>query len=477
MALEESGEGSDGEWEEVTYATSITAVDQPLIAAPSGFTLPARGKRSEFLTLEVIEDWQPTQEPTSAQDDFLEADLQLERELAQGLADLNTPAPSPPRQLRSHTPDVANVAPSPQPPVHPKLEVIGQRSSARMSAKGKGKMVDTQPAERLHKTGKRADPPRVSLAIEDPPTRKPTVSFKAKASELARSAGRLLTASKPLPSRNIAALPSLSTTGGPSPTPNNPPHPCTQAISDLPGPTPQLFTPKGFSHHSQKLRAKTAEDTLRRFHERYGGETMGRAGRELVGATSASKGTQPTQRRKAQGKAGGKRVSKAQAQAEEVTKICRSTKSYIVDMAAIRRRQASTLPGPQHPTTTTTPPSARPPCIRPEERVPVIAGQRVSKTQPQVPLPVSQLLSASFGSVPRGLKFTRKQKLAPEPGEITLETVGSVSSERDVREPRFAAASGGNGPLTMGVSKRRREMSGRESEGSSPRKKPRLGRS
>lgn len=478
LALEESDEDSDDEWEEVTYATNNTAVDKPLIAIPSEFTLPVRGKRSEFLTLEVVEDWQPlplpsashtdgpqtappedvdrpfTQELTSAEDDPLEADLQLERELAQGLADLKTPAPGPPRQLRSPTPDVANSAanasPSPRPPVHLKLEVVERPSPARTSVKGKGRMVDPQPVERLHKTGKRADPPRVSLAIEDPPTRKPTVSFKAKASELARSAGRLLTASKPHPSRNLAALPPFSTTGGPSYAP----HPRVQATSDLPGPTPQLFTSKGFSHHVQNLREKTAGDTLRRFHERYGGETVGYTGRDLAGPIPASKGTQPTQRRQVQRTAGGKRISKAQAQAEEVTKICRSTKSYIVDVAAIKRRQVPTAP--------------------------VIASQRVSKTQSQAPLPIPQLppqlLSASLGSVPRGLKFTKKQKPAPEPGEITTETVGNAS-DRDVREPRLTASSGGNGPLMMGVSKRRRENSGMESEGSSPRKKPRLGRS
>jgi len=396
LALEED---SDDEWEEVTYATNNAVVDRPLIATPSGFTLPSCGKRSEFLTLEVVEDWQPsslpaashtndpqtalpgdvdrrfTQGSTSAQHDSIEADLQLERELAQGLADLNTPAPGPPQQLRSRTPDVAHASPSPRVPIHLESEAVEQPSPARTSVKGKGKMVDHQPAEQLHKTGKRADPPRVSLAIEDPLIHKPKVSFKAKASELMRSAGRLLAASKPLPSRNLAALPPFSTTGGPSPAPNDPPHPRAQATSGLPGPTPQLFTPKGFSNHVQNLREKTAEDTLRRFRERYGGEVIGRAGRELAGVISASKGTQPTQRRKVQGKAGGKR------------------------------------------------------------------------------------------------------KLAPEPGEITPETVGSASSKRDVREPRLAAASGGNSPLTMGVCKRRREMSGRESEGSSPRKKPRLGRS
>jgi hypothetical protein len=123
------------------------------IAAPSGFTPPTRVKRSESLTLEVVEDWQPSsvtstsrtdgphtalleskgrrprQEVTGEQDDSLEADLQLEAELAKGLADLDTPVPGPSRQPRSRAPDVANsptnALPVSRPPARLELEVTG----------------------------------------------------------------------------------------------------------------------------------------------------------------------------------------------------------------------------------------------------------------------------------------------------------------------------------------------------------------
>ena len=205
---------------------SNTVVDRPLVAALSGFTLPTRGKRSEVLTLEVVEDWQPpslprtshavgpctaspedtdstpVQELVDEQDSSLEADLQLELELAEGLADLNTPAPGPSRQPRSCTPDVANMvanaSPS-RPPAHNTFEAAEQSPPARASAKGEEEIVGCKPTEQPHKTGKRVNPPQVSPATEDLPARKPVVSFKKKAAELARSTGRLLVSSESRP--------------------------------------------------------------------------------------------------------------------------------------------------------------------------------------------------------------------------------------------------------------------------------------
>ena len=504
LAFEESDSDSEDEWEEVTCTAKNTTLDRPLTAATSGFTLPTRGKRSEFLTLEVIEDWQPSSLPSTSQigdrqtalpegidcrlaqgpfdeeDDSFDADLQLEAELAEGLADLNTPVPGPSQQPRSRTPNVAdrvtNVSPSTRPPVSLKLEVIEYPSPVRTSVEGKGKAVDQKPVERPHELVKHADPPQVSSVIKEPPTRKPKVSFQAKAVELARSKGRLLAPSKSLAPRNPVANLPLSTTEGSSSAPKNPPHPRTQAALDLPK---SLFMSRSFSHHVQNLRERQTEAGKRQLHGQYGGVTTEHTGRDLVGPApastpDASRGAQPAQKRHVQRTAGGKRISKAQAHAEEVMKICRSTKSYIVDMAAIKRRDAPVLP--------TTSPTARPSSIRSDKMVPVAAGQRISRVQPQAPLPIpqlpSQLLSTPMGCIPRGLKFTKRQKTAPEPGEITAETVEIVgSSYQGIRGPRLASASGDNGPLTVDVSKRRRENSGRETEGSSPRKKPRLCRS
>ena len=448
-------------------------VDQPLVAGPSTITLPSRGKRSESLALEVVEDWRPSSPQSTSyasdrhvcqglvdeRDRDLEADLQLEVELTQGLGDLKSPVPGPSR-----------------------LEVVEQPSPARTSAKGKGKMVERGTVERPRKTGKRAVPSQVS-AVEDPQTRKPTVSFKAKATELARSTGRLLAPSKPLPPRNPTAIsPSLSA-GGPRSAPNIPPHPPSQAASTphSPRPASRLFTPKGFSNHIQNLREKQTEDTLHRFHERYGGIIVEHARRDLTDlmlsmqSPETPKGTRPTQKR--QRTAGGRRVSKAQAQAEEVKEICRSAKSYIVDMAAIKRREVPTIPEPQRPTPGITSSSAWPSFTGSGKTIPVIASREAPKRQPAVPPPVSQNQSTSLGGVPRGLKFARKQEPGLEPGELTRETVGRVtSSERDGHKPRFASASRDpNGLVVKDVSKRRREDLGRNLKGSSPRKKPRLG--
>jgi hypothetical protein len=345
-----------------------------------------------------------------------------------------------------------------------------------MSVKGKGKAADQNPAERPHKPVKRADPPRVSSVTEAPPTRKPKVSFQEKAIELARSKGGFLASSKP----SVPCDPVGNPRGGPPSAPNNPPHPRTQAASDSSNPLSAL---KGFSHHVQNLRERQTEDSRRRFHGRYGGAIVERAEQDPVDPMpaststqplSASKGKQPTKKCRVQRSVGGKRISKAQAHAEEVAKICRSAKSYIVDMVAIKRREVPIPP-------TTLPPACSP-SIRLEKTVPVATGGRISKTQPQVPSPIpqlpSQLLSTSLGSIPRGLKFTRKRKTAPEPGEIIAETAETVTPpHQGVHGPRLASASRDNGPLTVDVSKRKRENPGRGPKGSSPRKKPRLGRS
>ena len=504
LAFEESDNDSEDEWEEVTCTAKNTTLDRPLTAATSGFTLPTRGKRSEFLTLEVIEDWQPSslpsashigdrqtallegtdcrlaQGPADEEDDSFDADLQLEAELAEGLADLNTPVPGPSQQPRSCTPNVAdrvtNLSPSTRPPLNLKLEVIEYPSPVRTSVEGKEKVVNQKPVERPHKLVKHADTPRASSVIKEPPTRKPKVSFQEKAVELARSKGRLLVPSKSLVSPNPVANLPFSTTGGSSSAPKNPPHPRTQAASDLPN---SLFMPKSFSHHVQNLRERQTEASKRQSRGQHGGVITEHTGRDLADPVPAStpdvsRGAQPAQKRHVQRTAGGKRISKAQAHAEEVMKICRSTKSYIVDMAAIKRRDASTLP--------TTSPTARPSSIRSDKTVPVAAGQRISRVQPQASLPIpqlpSQLLSTPLGCIPRGLKFTKRQKTAPEPGEITAETVEIVGSPyQGIQGSRLASANRDNGPPTVDVSKRRRENSGREPEGSSPRKKPRLFRS
>jgi len=382
------------------------------------------------------------------------ADLRPETELAKGLTDVNTPIPGPSRQPRSRAPDVANPLPSTQPSVH--------------------------------KIWKRANPPRVSPAAEDPPTHKPTVSFKEKATELARSTGRLLAPSKPLPPRNLPVLSPSLTTAGPSSVPENPPHRSAQATSDSSDSAPQLFTSRGFSHHVQNLRERQTEDTLRRFHQRYGGVIVEHARRDLTDLMSAfapaqsldvSRGPRPAGRRREQPRTeGGKRMSKAQAQAEEVMKICRSAKSYIVDVAAIKRREVPTPQEPRRPAPPNLPPACSP-SVQSEKMAPVVAGQPASRTRPPVSPPVSRPLPASLGSVPRGLKFTRNQQSASEPGEIRGETVGRVaSSEGDVRGSRLASSSRDTRPpLTTDAPKRRREDLGREIEGTS-RKKPRLGR-
>ena len=514
LALEESEseDDSEGEWEEVPCTTNNTVVDRPLIAAPSGFILPTCGKRSEVLTLEIIEDWQPSslpsashaddpqpalsedtdsrlvQEPASEEDDTFEAGLRLEAELAKGMAELTAPVPGPSQKPGSRTPNAVNSSPFTRPPVHLNLEVIGQPSPAQTSVEGKEKAVDRKPVERPRKTVKRPDPPRVSLVTEGPPTHKPKVSFREKVIELARSKGKHCVSSKPLAPRDPIAHNPSSTTGGPSSAPKHPPHPRIQAASGSSGP---LFTSKGFSHHVRNLRERQTEDARRRFYERYEGPIVGNTRQDIASSkpTSTSmmpldapKGAQPTQKRQVQRTAGGKRISKAQAQADEVMKICRSTKSYIVDVAAIKRRGIPTLPEAQHSPPPTILPSVRKSSIQSEKTAPVIASQRVSKTQPQVRLLAPRFpphpLPTSSGATPRGLKFTKKQNPALEHGEVATKTVEAVTSpDRDTHGPRLASVSRDNGPLMTDVPKRRLENSGRELEGPSPRKKPRLGRS
>ena len=472
------------------HKASNTTADLPLIAAPFGFTLPTRRKRFEFLTLEVIEDRQPSPLPYAScndprttipedadprlsrelavkQDDSFEADLQLEAELAEGLANLDTPVPGPSRQQQSPTPDVADSATSvfmsARPPVHLEFEVVKGPSPTRTSVKGKGKIVGKKPEEMPHNPIKRANLPRVSSTIEGPPTRKSTISFKEKAAELARTTGRLFTPSKPLLPPIPTANPPLSLTGRTSSVPRRPPLPRVQAASG--SPTSQLFTSKGFSRRVQDFRNRQTEDNLRQFHERYGGIIVEHARRDLtnlmstnipIGSSGAPRSTKPNQRRQMQR---GKRITRAQAQAEEVMKICRSTKSYIVDMAAFKSREAPTIPEPQHPTISSSLLSS----IQPEK---MVLSQEVSKARSPAPL----------GSIPRGLKFTREQKPVLDSREVATEAVGRVtSSDRETRGQIFVSANRDNGSLTVDASKRRREKSERELEGSSPRKRPRLG--
>ena len=473
LALQESSEDSDDEWEEVSCTTTVA--DRPLVAAPSGFTLPTLGKRSEFLTLEVVEDWQPTSLPPTShtndphaplsedtggnptrdlvgeQEESLDADLQLELELARGLADINTPIPDPSRQP-THKPDaVGNAAKAPPPTQLPvRLEdAVEQPLPTRASVGGQGDVVD----------------PSVS-------THKPKVSFKEKAAELTR---RSLAPSKLLPPRNSSINPPFSTGSGTPSVSNKPPHPGTQAISHSSKTTSKLFIPKGFSHHIQNLRKRQTEESKHQLHERYGGITAEHARRDLTSSMAirastrspdASMGTQPTQRYRAQGNASGKRVTKAQAEAEDVVRICRSTKSYIVDVAAINRREPVKLPGPQNLTPTTA--SSSP--IQTEKRIAAVLSQGGSKIRAPVHPPVpglpSQFLPTSFGGLPQGLKFTKKRKLDPELGEVT--------SKQETRGPRLSSSGGQNSLLDMGVTKSKLEDSGREFCPSAPLKKPRL---
>ena len=366
----------------------------------------------------------------SEEDDSFEADLQLEAELEEALAESNTPLPSPSRQQGSPT-------------------------------------------------SKHADPLPVSLVTEDPRTRKPKVSFREKAAELARSKGGLITQPKPLTRRDP--------TYNPSSVPDSSLHPPTRAASNS---SSSLFTSRAFSQHTQILRKRQTDDIAHRFRERYGGvmEHPRRAHADLAPAPiptqplDTSKGDNPTKKRQVGKKAGGKRTTKAQVHAEEVLKICRSTKSYIVDIAAVKQRLASTRPTPQE----TTPPTPSSTCSsdnRPGKTAPGVASQGTSKTQPPVrtPLPTPhlppRLPPTPLGSIPKGLKFTKKRKLPPEPGEIVMETVGKATlSDRGAPRPRLVSTGRDDGPPMTEASKRRRVGPERVPDGSFSRKKPRFGR-
>ena len=445
------------------------AVDRPLIASSSGFTLPTLGERSKFLTLEVIEDWQPsyslsasptdvpraapadhrlTQASDGEQEDSQEAEIQLELELAQGLADLDTPVPGPSQQSQPPTLGMSGAVDTllpTQAPVHLELEVIEQPSPALTPTKGKGKMADrgvVEPPQRLRKTNAQ--------------TPKPTVSLKEKASELARSTGRLVAPSKLLspPDSSKASL--------------------------------HLSPSKGFSRHAQTLHKRKKEVAQQQFDERYEGIITDHAGddpRSLIGthtstrSSVASKGKPPSRKRQVRRNAEGKRITKAQAQAEEITKICRSAKSYIVDMAAIKRRvEMPTIPEAQHPPATS---SARPPTIRTEKVVSVGLSQPVSKKHP--PPPANQSPShhhpASPGNIPQGLRFKRMQKGVGKPGESIAGAFEGITQSKGVpRGQRHHSASSHPSPPIIDVPRKRREDPEVELHGSSPRKKPRFGR-
>ena len=311
-------------------------------------------------------------------------------------------------------------------------------------------MVGRGIGEPLHKVG-------MGLS---PPTHKPKVSFKAKVDKLARSKGRSIAPSKLLPPRS--RINPSSTTVDLPPAPNKPPHQCTQTISDPPRDSSKLFTSKSFSHHIQSLRQRQTKEGQQHFHERYGGIIVEHARRDLTElmaehtskrSPDASKGAQPTRKCGARRNGGRKRLTKARAEAEEVMKICRSTKSYIVDMATFRRRGPPTLPASQNPPPAIASSPSRSSPVRAVKAMPEVRSQRGSEIGTTVPELPPQLLSTSLQGVPRGLNFTRKRKLAPEPKEV----------------------SGHQDPLTTGVSKRRQEDSERNTDPPAPRKKPRLG--
>ena len=495
IALEESSDSSEDEedeWEEVSCTANGTVADQPLVTAPSRFTLPSDEKRSELLTLEVIEDWQPSslpsashtddpraglreatdlrlaQEPAGEEDDSFEADLKLEAELEEALAELNTP-PSPPRQQGSPNPNATTKAANAPSPTRLKLEAIEERQHAHASTKGNGKSAVRRSTEHSYDTVKRVDPRPVSSVTEDPRTREPKGLSQGKSAEPARPKEGSITLPRPLPRRDH--------TGSPSSAPNSSLHPPTQAASN---PSSLLFTSRSFSQHAQNLHKRKTEDTARRFRERYGG-VVEHPRRTDAGSVPApvptqpldpSRGAHPTNKRQVRKNAGGKRITKAQACAEEVLKICRSTKSYIVDMAAIRQRLAPTIPVPQGPTPSTQS-ATRSSSDRLGKTIPAVAGQGTSRIQPPVqdPVPIprlpSQVPPTPLGSVPKGLRFTKKRKLPPEPGEIVIErAVGKATlSDLDTPRPRLVSTDRDGGPSTTEMSKRRRVNPGRIPEG------------
>ena len=419
---------------------------------------------------------------------FPEADLQLELELTQGLAELDTPALGPPR---AHTPDIAsgivNSSPSPRRQTHPKLEVVEWRSTIPTKVKGETAICDV--AEPSRKTENRVKLPPPSLATKDPPTHKPTISFKEKVTALVRSRGAPAIRPRLLPPRDSQ----VRTPSGPSavegaPAPNLSPHPQNQAARVSSRATSQLFVPKSFSRNIQNLRERQAEESQQKFHERYGGIVVEPAGRDhtnLVATcvstrpSDTSKGPRPTKKSQAQKDAGKKRITKARAQEEEVAKICGSTKSYIVDMEAFRRRRAEpALPKAQHPLPTTHATSTGSPSVQTKVPVAPALAQQHPRTPTLVPSPASgqppRPIPASLGSIPPGIKFTRKRKPTPEPREATEMVGGALQYNRENYGRRQPFTIGTrNGPFRGDIPKRRREDSERELGGPSPRKKRR----
>ena len=369
---------------------------------------------------------------------------------------MNIPLPRPSWQQEPPAPNATTSAASPPSLTRPKLEVIEERPRAHISAKGNGKLAGCRSTEQPYDAVRRTDPLLVSSATDDSRTRKPKASSQGGSVEPARPKGGPITRPKPLAKHDPI--------GNPSSAPNSSLRPPTQAASNSSGP---LFTSRTFPQHAQNLHKRKTEDAAPRFRGQYGGavEHPRQAHANLVPAPiptrplNSSKGDNPTNKRQVRKNAGGKRITKAQAQAEEVLKICRSTKSYIVDVAAIRRRLAPTLPVPQDPTPLSTCSSDN----RSGKPAPGVASQGTSRTHPpaRIPLPTphlpSQIPPTPSGSIPKGLRFTKKRKLPPEPGEIVMETVGKATlSDRDASRPMVTSTGRVCGPLITEASKRRR---------------------
>ena len=407
-------------------------------------------------------------------------------EPVQGLVELDTPVLGPPR---ARTPDVAsgtvNSSQSARCQTHPKFEVVERRST--IPTKVKGDTANCDVAEPSRKTWNPVNLPPPSLATEDPPTHKPTISFKEKVTALARSRGGPAIPPRLLPPRDSqVCTPSGPSAVGSASAPNLPPRPQNQPGRDTSRATSRLFVPKSFSRNIQNLRERQAEESQQRFHERYGGIVVEPAGRDHTSLvvtcvstrpSDTSKGPRPTKKSQAQKNAGKKRITKARAQEEEVAKICGSTKSYIVDMEAFRRRRAEpALPKAQHPLPATRAASTGPPSV--QTKVPVALAQQHPRTPTLVPPPASgqppRPIPASLGSIPPGMKFTRKRKPSPEPREATEMVGGAFRYNRENcgRRQPFAIGTR-NGPPKGDIPRRRREDSERELGGPSPRKKRR----
>lgn len=428
LALLESSEDSDDEWEEVECATA--AVDRPFVVTPSGSTLPILGNCSQFFTLEVLEGLQPPSFPSASHANGSQRPLYEEAEglVVEGVAKGST-----------FTPPLAHLE-----------EIVEQSSPTRASTEGKEETANHRIGELPRKVGS-------SL---NPPTHKPRVSFKEKATELAKYTRGSLVPSKLLPPRDSAIERPSSTAGSGSSSSNKPPRRCTKGVSSPLKATSKLFTSKGFSHHVQNLRKRQAEERRQQCRERYSRTTDEDAERDLTGPMTSFISTQPpdaskpSRKCRARRDTNRKRVTKAQVEVEAVANICRLTKSYVVDVAAVKQRLTQAPQESHHSPPTATSIASPSSSIRTEEMIPAILSRREAPAPLPTPELPSQLLSTSLRGVPQGLKFTRKRKLTPEPGE---------------------ASSGHGGPLAKDKLKGRLEDSGRELDPSAPRKKPRLG--